>query len=235
MALASALHHSADKTTRAQHNAPRGQKNASTEYYELSDEEEVPARGSWPPCLGEPRGPQDKVQQRTMEQIADDVPMLTLLDSSAPQMVDQLVAVPTILYFLKQTVDTRGRSGGLQGFLPGQSSSSTAEQIIDIPAPGRGVQRGLQGISQERSSTAFGGAEHRFPAATAEQNVDIPVPGSSLHGLSVPGSSSSSAASRDVRGDGFFALFTRFKKVRHHLRFWVGTASALEPMDACSL
>ena len=93
MALASALHHSADKTTRAQHNAPRGEKNAGTEYYELSDEVGVPARGSQPPCLGEPRGPQDKVQQRTMEQIADDVPMLTLLDSPVPQMVDQLVAV----------------------------------------------------------------------------------------------------------------------------------------------
>ena len=46
MALASALHHSADKTTRAQHNAPRGQRNAGTEYYMLSDEEDVvPARG----------------------------------------------------------------------------------------------------------------------------------------------------------------------------------------------
>ena len=56
MALASALHHSADKTTRAQYNAPRGQKNAGTECYELSDEDVVPARGSRPPCLGEPRG-----------------------------------------------------------------------------------------------------------------------------------------------------------------------------------
>ena len=92
MALASALHHSADKTTRAQHDAPRGQKNAGTEHNELSDEDEVPARGSRPPCLGEPREAQDKVQQRTMEQIAD-VPMLTLLDSPVPQMVDQLVAV----------------------------------------------------------------------------------------------------------------------------------------------
>ena len=39
MALASTLHHSADKTTRAQHDAPRGQKNAGTEYYELSDDD----------------------------------------------------------------------------------------------------------------------------------------------------------------------------------------------------
>ena len=57
----------------------------------------------------------------------------------------------------------------------------------------------------------FGGADHRFPAATAEQNVDIPVPGGSLHGLSVSGSSSSSAVSRDVRGDAVFHTFPRLK------------------------
>ena len=74
MALASALHHSADKTTRAQHNAPREQRNAGTEYYKLSDEDEVLARGSRPPCLGEPRGPQDQDQQRTVEQTADYAP-----------------------------------------------------------------------------------------------------------------------------------------------------------------
>ena len=80
MALASALHHSADKTTRAQHNAPRGQKNAGTEHYELSDEEDkVPARGSRPPCLGEPR-PQDQDQLRTMEQTADCAPLVQILD-----------------------------------------------------------------------------------------------------------------------------------------------------------
>ena len=71
-----------------------------------------------------------------------------------PQTAEQLVRVPTILYFLKQTVDTRGRSGGPQGFLPEQSSPSTVEQIIDISAPCRGVQRGLQGFSQARSSSS---------------------------------------------------------------------------------
>ena len=135
-----------------------------------------------------------------------------------PQTAVQLVTLPTILYFLKQTVGTRGRSGGPQGFLPEQRRPSTVEQNVDIPAPGRGVQRGLQGFAQERSSTASGGAEHRFPAVTAEQNVDIPVPGGSLHGLSVSGSSSSSAVSRDVRGDGVFTLFHKPKKVRHKPR-----------------
>ena len=147
-------------------------------------------------CLrGVPDHPDSRGGHRTRcssaEQIADDVPMLPLLDSPVPQMVDQLVAVlarydmpladqvievpkvsypprfgrtvlctpqtaeqlvtvPTTLYFLKQTVDTRGRSGDPQRFLPEQSSPSTVGQIIDIPAPGRGVQRGLQGFSQER-------------------------------------------------------------------------------------
>ena len=68
-----------------------------------------------------------------------------------------------------------------------------------------------------------------------EQNVDIPVPGSSLHGPSVPGSSSSSAVSRDVRGEGSFRTFPQLKKCDTTSALWVGTASALEPMDAGSL
>ena len=75
--------------------------------------------------------------------------------------------MPTILYFLKQTVGTRGRSGGPQGFLPEQRRPSTVEQIVDIPVPG---------------------------------------------GLSVSGSSSSSAVLRDVRGDGGFRTFPQTKK-----------------------
>ena len=90
MALASALHHSADKTTRAQHNAPRRQRNAGTEYYELSDEDDVPARGSRPPCLGEPRGPQGRDQQRTVELTARYAPMVQILDPPVAQMVEQL-------------------------------------------------------------------------------------------------------------------------------------------------
>ena len=93
MALASALHHSADKTTRAQHNAPRGQKNAGIEYYALSDEDVVSARGSWPPCLGEPRGPQERDQLRTVEQIAVYAPMVQILDAPVPQVVDHLMDV----------------------------------------------------------------------------------------------------------------------------------------------
>ena len=47
-----------------------------------------------------------------------------------PQLVEQLVEVPTVLYFLKQTVDVPflgggGRLADLQGFLPVQSSTAS--------------------------------------------------------------------------------------------------------------
>ena len=52
--------------------------------------EEEPG-GSRPPCLGEPWGPQEKVQQRTVEQFADVAPMVQILDIPGPQGGDQLV------------------------------------------------------------------------------------------------------------------------------------------------
>ena len=81
-----------------------------------------------------------------------------------PQLVEQLVEVPTVLSVavLQQR---------------------TAEQIIGFPVPGRGggARGGLQGLSQGQGSTAVCGAE----------NVDTPVPhgrgrlgGGGLHGLS---------------------------------------------------
>ena len=116
----------------------------------------------------------------------------------APQTAEQLVEAPTIVSLvevIEQPVDIPvrawgGTGGRLQGFLPGQFSSLSVEQNVDIPVShGRDrVGGGLLGLHPGQSSTAFGGAEH-FPAATAEQIVDIPVPrgGRVLH----PASSSS--------------------------------------------
>ena len=73
--------------------------------------------------------------------------------------------VPTILISSKQTVDipvSRGVVGGPQGFVPGQSSSSSTEQIVHTLVRGRGVS---------------GGSLKR----TAEQIADIPVPGGERH------------------------------------------------------
>ena len=131
MALASALHLSAHKT-RAQHNAQRGQKNAGTEYYELSDEDAVPARGSRPPCLGEPRGPQERDLPRTVEQIAVCAPMVQILDAPVPQLVEHL---PDVWRFFDL-------------LLP------VPEQVIEVPkillddVPARTVVRDTQLVEQ---------------------------------------------------------------------------------------
>ena len=101
-----------------------------------------------------------------------------------PQKAERLVEVPTVLSF-----------SSLQ--------QQTAEQIIGIPVPHRRRgQGGLQGFSSGQNSTA------RFE----EQNVDIPCPGGGLHVLPDPGGSSSSAASRDEREEGFFRTFPRVRK-----------------------
>ena len=59
-------------------------------YFSLDDDGDVLA--AWPPALDEQR-PQVRVLRRTVEQIGDVVSLVLALADSAPQMVDQLVAV----------------------------------------------------------------------------------------------------------------------------------------------
>ena len=118
MALAAALHHSRDvgpvmynalrsqKTARAEatNNALRSQKTSvagDTEFFSLYEEE---LGGTLPDRLAGVR-PQVWVVQRTVEQTVDPVPVVPLLHDAEPQLAEQLVEVPTILYFLKQKVD----------------------------------------------------------------------------------------------------------------------------------
>ena len=94
-----------------------------------------------------------------------------------PQLVEQLVEVPTVLSYsllkqrtAEQVVDTpvphgrgRGARGGLQGFSQGQDSTEVcgAENLV-IPAPhgrGGGARGGLQGLSQGQGSTVVCGAD----------------------------------------------------------------------------
>ena len=101
MALAEYQHHGAQrqKTARAGgvvrvalHGHGPEEPPPQPELFQLFEEE---PGGSRPPCLGEPRGPQDKDQLRAVEQIADYAPMVQILDSPVPHMVVQLVAVLT--------------------------------------------------------------------------------------------------------------------------------------------
>ena len=143
MALASALHHSADKTTRAQQNAPLGQKNAGTKHDELSDEDEVPARGSQPPCLGEPRGPQDRDQQRTVEQTADYAPMVQILDPLVAQMVDQLVDVLNQFDFQvpKQVIEVPKIPPSSRWSMRGTAGGSADDRTLFFLAADFGAER----------------------------------------------------------------------------------------------
>ena len=121
-----------------------------------------------------------------------------------PQKAEQLVEVPTILFFLKQTVGTRGGYGGLEGFHPGQGSlQRTGEQIFDTPVPGRGASGSLQGFHPGQGSLK----------RTVEQIVDIPVPGGELF-LQVLGPQLLRQFLRESLFKEGFRTFPRIQKVR---------------------
>ena len=164
---------------------------AGTEYFSL-DVEDVPAAGSRPDRLFAVSGPQDRVQRGTVQQIVDIAP-LPILDYPAPQMVEQLVEVPTVvswsmLQIMEQNVDIpvvdrgSGAGGGLSGFLPGQYSM-TAEQIVDNPVPRRRFRGDLQGLHRGQSSKTFfeqiadpGGGLQDFSASSGSRSVFFDFP-----------------------------------------------------------
>ena len=107
--------------------------------------------------------------------LSDDVPMRAPVRE--PQLVEQLVEVPTIVTWsllqliMKQNVDVPvpgrgGRISGLQGFLPGQSSTALppeeriseriVEQIVDFSVGG-GLQDFRPGQSSSASSSSPAG------------------------------------------------------------------------------
>ena len=118
MALSESKHH----TLRGQKKDGAGKEAREVQHGRVL---EAPPQGSRPPCLREPRGPQERIQQRTMEQLADDVPMVQILDIPPmrtavrdTQLAEQLVGLSTIVSY--------------------SSLLRTMEQHVDIPLPGRG-------------------------------------------------------------------------------------------------
>ena len=136
-----------------------------------------------------------------------------------PQLVEQLVEVPTILTPTRIAVQIaeqivgipvpHGRHGRLPGFHPGQgSTASAAEQIADIPSS----SGDLQGFRPRQSSTAV-----------SEHNVSTPAPcRGGLRGvlhrfLLVQGSAVDFPVSLGDADDGVFRTFPRPKKVRRYV------------------
>ena len=95
MALAEKLHHTsrgqrfarAGEEGREEHYALRRQRPTppQPELFQLYEEE---PGGSRPAGLVAPRGPQEAVQRHTVEQLADVVPTVQVLDAPVPQMVE---------------------------------------------------------------------------------------------------------------------------------------------------
>ena len=117
---------------------------------------EAPAAGRRAPLL----------EVLPQEQLVDPVPEVPMLHVIVPQTVEQLVEALTIVSLIeviRQPVEQPvgipvrawdGTGGRLHGFLPGQHSSSSVEQIANIPAPHHGFYGGFQGFHPGQSSTA---------------------------------------------------------------------------------
>ena len=119
------------------------------EKYNTATFREAPLpQGGRPPCLGEP--PQDNFQKHTVEQFADDVPMLTLLDSPVPRKVGQLVAalarydapVPEqVIEVPKISCPPRFSRSVLR-------TPQMAEQLVEVPVPSV-----LEGTAEQHTTT----------------------------------------------------------------------------------
>ena len=66
-------------------------------HYTATFRKRLSPQGSRPPCLGEPREPQARIQHRTMEQLADvSASWFRFWTTPVPQMVEQL---PDVMRF----------------------------------------------------------------------------------------------------------------------------------------
>ena len=109
-----------------------------------------------------------------------------------PQMVEQLVHVPTVVSYsslqqltAEQIVDIPvpggdggGGRGGLQGSLPRQNSAALhVEQTVDIPVPGRAGEGGRGGLQGSAGQGSTASSSHVGAADGAGQGVFRTFPG----------------------------------------------------------
>ena len=139
MALAAAQHHSAPKSAGpVSHNVLRNQKTAreGTEFYAMSVDSDVVVVGGRPPSLVDVR-PQERLQQRTVKQIVDPVPVVPLLHNVEPQMVEQLVdfLAPLDVRVAEQVIEVPQIVCPPRGARTVLGAPQTAEQLVEVPTP----------------------------------------------------------------------------------------------------
>ena len=113
--------------------------------------------------------PQERVQQRTVEQIVDPVPLVPLLHDVVPQMVEQLVDIlsPLDFHVAEQVIEVPKIECPPRAARTVLRAPQTVEQLVEVPTP----------VSY---SSLF--------QRTVEQNVDNPVVGGSGTGGGLSGS-----------------------------------------------
>ena len=129
--------------------------------------------------------------------LIDELPVRTPVRE--PQLAEQLVEVPTIISF--------------------SSLQRIVEQNVDIPVPRGGVRR-LQGFLPGQGSTTLPSSLERISERNVEQIVDIPLVGGGLQDFRPGRGSTASSSSSHVPAGAvdepfscfFFALFPRGKK-----------------------
>ena len=127
----------------------------------------------------------DRVSQRPVER-------------RLPQIVEQLVEVPTVL-------------------TPTRIALRIAEQIVNTPVP----QGRIQGFLPGQSSTATSSTSERISERTVEQIV-APVSSGGLHG-SLSSSSLCPAGVEERAEEGFTGVFRTVPQIKKKVRSWVRT------------
>ena len=120
-----------------EYDVPRRQKPPppQPELFQLFEEE---PGGLRPTGLVEPPGPQERVQLRTVEQMAEVVPMVQILNAPVPQMVEHVVDVLKIFDrgLAEQVIEVPKVT--LQDVVPQRAVlrvPQLAEQLVDMPVP----------------------------------------------------------------------------------------------------
>ena len=214
-ALVSASHHSAQGGERlVSHNAPRGQKNTR-------------AGGRRPGVLEEPEPPNvvDRVLRRTVDQLADAAPMVQVLDTPVPQMVEQLLEVV-------RRLDIEVPTQVIE--VPKISQDFIQERLVDCDL--RHPQKAEQ-LLEVPTVLSLALLQQQYAEQTL--TIQLLVVAGVVEVLPGEGSSASSSHSPgavDEAGQGFFShFFPMLKKFDSTSALGVGTASALELMDVGSL
>ena len=137
MALATVMHHSYKVHT--ENGAPRGQTTATraggegTEFYAMSEGSDVVVGGR-PPSLVDVR-PQERLQQRTVKQIVDPVPLVPLLHDVEPQLGVQLVdfLAPLDVRVAEQVIEVPQIVCPPRGARTVLGAPQLADQLVEVP------------------------------------------------------------------------------------------------------